>query len=70
MVSESVSSNLIDFSTEILPAAATTVEYVNGAVPNPRAPNPTGGSGHRDPFDMSELATCLDFERQIKVSVY
>lgn len=64
---ESVSSNLIDFNTEI----PNSPEYVNGSVPNPRAAVPTGnnsntgnvnssggpGSGHRDPFDMSPFAT-------------
>ena len=39
-----MSSNLIDFTTEIFAPQSTAPEYVNGLIPNPRAANTNGGS--------------------------
>ena len=54
---DSISSNLIDFNTEILPPSSSP-EYVNGAVPNPRAGASNAVTSHRDLFDMSESSFC------------
>ena len=49
----SISSNLIDLSTE-LPVAAPHPDYINSDVPDPRKQQqPPGG---RDPFDMSPFS--------------